>query len=81
MDTVLPGEIPWIYSPYSGEIEGDKLYGRGASDMKSGLSAMFLAVETLFNDKSNWRKISFFLQRLEKRWTAVVLGNICKMKV
>lgn len=61
MDTVLPGEIPWIYSPYSGEIEGDKLYGRGASDMKSGLSAMFLAVETLFNEQIKLEKDIVFL--------------------
>ncbi|MFD1040253.1 M20 family metallopeptidase [Virgibacillus byunsanensis] len=51
MDTVLPGEQPWKFPPFSGEIAGDQLYGRGASDMKSGLCAMFLAVESLFNEQ------------------------------
>ncbi|MFZ3578991.1 M20 family metallopeptidase [Virgibacillus sp. DJP39] len=51
MDTVLPGEQPWKYSPFSGELDGNRIYGRGASDMKSGLCAMFLAVESLFKDK------------------------------
>lgn len=51
MDTVLPGEQPWKYSPFSGALDGDKIYGRGASDMKSGLCAMFLAIESLYKEK------------------------------
>ncbi|MFD1706761.1 M20 family metallopeptidase [Siminovitchia sediminis] len=50
MDTVLPGEQPWSYPPFSGKIINDKIYGRGASDMKSGLAAMYLAIESLFKE-------------------------------
>ncbi|WP_313428573.1 M20 family metallopeptidase [Siminovitchia terrae] len=61
MDTVLPGEQPWMYSPFSGEIVGEKLYGRGASDMKSGLAAMYLAIESLFKEGRKLSKEIVFL--------------------
>ncbi|MBD8007588.1 M20 family metallopeptidase [Bacillus norwichensis] len=61
MDTVLPGEQPWMYSPFSGEIVEEKLYGRGASDMKSGLAAMYLAVEALFKERRKLSKEIVFL--------------------
>lgn len=61
MDTVLPGEQTWDYAPFSGKIVEDKLYGRGASDMKSGLVAMFLAVESLIKERQQLDKDIVFL--------------------
>lgn len=43
MDTVPPGKAPWSVDPFGGEMDGEKVYGRGASDMKSGLAAMVVA--------------------------------------
>jgi succinyl-diaminopimelate desuccinylase len=43
MDTVPLGELPWTVDPFGGEIRDGKLYGRGASDMKSGLAAITAA--------------------------------------
>src|ERR1700744_2000651 len=42
-DVVPPGdEAAWHHPPFGGEIAGDRLYGRGAVDMKGGI-AFFVA--------------------------------------
>ena len=46
-DTVPAGEIPWKFDPFSGTIYDNKIYGRGAADMKGGMAAMLKAAEVL----------------------------------
>jgi succinyl-diaminopimelate desuccinylase len=43
LDTVPLGAQPWSADPFAGEINGEKLYGRGSSDMKSGVAAFVSA--------------------------------------
>jgi len=43
LDVVPPGE-GWTVDPFGGEIRGNKIYGRGTSDMKSGIASMIAAM-------------------------------------
>lgn len=44
-DVVAAGdESEWKFPPFSATIEGDKLYGRGSTDMKAGLVALVIAM-------------------------------------
>ena len=42
LDTVPLGNAPWQHDPF-GEIDGDRLYGRGSSDMKAAIAAFAVA--------------------------------------
>jgi len=43
VDVVPLGDRQWDYEPFSGEIHDGKLFGRGSSDMKSGIAAFVVA--------------------------------------
>jgi succinyl-diaminopimelate desuccinylase len=47
LDVVPVGETPWEHEPFAGVRADGRLYGRGTSDMKSGLVAMVMALEAL----------------------------------
>ncbi len=49
VDTVPLGATPWTVDPFKAEISGKKLYGRGSSDMKSGVAAFVVAAIELSN--------------------------------
>ena len=46
MDVQPPG-TQWTREPFAAEVEGTRLYGQGAMDMKAGLAAIVFAVESI----------------------------------
>jgi len=47
IDTVPRGSASWTRQPFGGEIEGNRLYGRGSNDMKGGVGTNLFVVEAL----------------------------------
>ena len=67
-DVVPPGdETAWHHPPFGGDIAGDKLYGRGAVDMKGGI-ACFVAARLII-----WRRTA--AGRSTARFSLLITGD------
>ena len=47
LDVVPVGAQGWTYPPFEAEMADDKIWGRGAADMKGGLAALLLAAQAV----------------------------------
>ena len=80
-DVVPPGnEKSWLYPPFSGEIIDDKLYGRGAEDMKGNIACFVSATNSFLKKYGNDFKgqISFIITGDEEK--EAVNGTIKMME-
>jgi succinyl-diaminopimelate desuccinylase len=56
LDVVPLGESPWSRDPFAGELDRGRLFGRGSSDMKSGVAAIVCAAERIARLPSSDRR-------------------------
>ncbi|MFZ1427009.1 MAG: M20 family metallopeptidase [Geminicoccaceae bacterium] len=61
IDIVPLGEAPWRRDPFSGETDGDQLFGRGSADMKSGVAGMVVAAIDAARDRGRRAGIELVL--------------------
>jgi acetylornithine deacetylase len=47
IDTVPRGTQAWTRDPFGGEMEGNRIYGRGSNDMKAGIAMNLFAAQVL----------------------------------
>lgn len=53
-DTVPLGDRSWSRVPFGAVIDGDRIYGRGSSDMKGGLAALIASFLDMRNNSDSW---------------------------
>ncbi|MBU3628897.1 M20 family metallopeptidase [Polynucleobacter sp. AP-Reno-20A-A9] len=61
VDVVPLGARTWKYEPFAGVIENGKLYGRGSSDMKSGVAAFVVAAMKMADSAKQGAGVSMII--------------------
>ena len=51
IDTVPLGAADWSYDPFAADLDGDRITGRGTTDMKAGVAAFVIAAEEATRNK------------------------------
>ena len=49
VDTVPRGTQPWTRDAFGGDVDGNRVYGRGANDMKAGIAMNLFIAEAIAN--------------------------------
>ncbi len=71
IDTVPIGSEKWAHDPFGAEIEGNRLYGRGSNDMKGGIAAALVAIETIVDTGIKLKGDVFFESVVDEEFGGV----------
>lgn len=67
IDVVPEGDVnQWDHHPYSGEKIGNRIYGRGTTDMKGGNVALMLAMEAIIESRIELKGDIYFQSVIEE---------------
>ncbi len=66
LDVVPLGSRAWRHDAFAGETDGDRLYGRGSSDMKAGVAAMLIAAANFAKRLNNTPGVVLVLTAAEE---------------
>jgi len=69
----------WQYAPYGGELVGDRLYGRGACDIKGGMASALVGLASVPRDDfcgEIWLSVSVAEEVIEGAATRLVLDQM-----
>ena len=80
VDTVLAVE-GWSRDPWQGWRDGDRLYGLGACDMKSGVVAAMLATRALDRNRDTWRGTVLFTSVVDEEAYSIGARALVKMGI
>ena len=79
LDVVPAGdETRWTRPPFGGRIEGDLIFGRGATDMKGAVAAMVLAGGRLRkDDRTSRQTVCVSCSVAEELIEGLAFGSVC----
>ena len=79
LDIVSAGdEARWAHAPFGGQVDGDFLYGRGATDMKGAVAAMVLAGRHLIkDDRASRQTVRISCSVAEELIEGLAFGYVC----
>lgn len=76
LDTKPLGEARWSADPFAADVDGDRLLGLGAADMKGALAAMVDAAATLAGDPPPAGRLSLLFTADEENGSAAGARHI-----
>ena len=81
VDVVSPGPGEnWQTDPFTATIKNGYLYGRGASDMKTGIAAMLIATENFIKQNTNFSgSIAFLITSAEEEMHQLGVPNVVEI--